>query len=695
MTGQILDFNTAQRQGEARTGSINADDIRERLHANPRSFVEWLYSGRAYFTKHEARIGNTIGEAGNSLSIDLNTGLWHDHATSEGGDLISLYRAWRGYAGDSNFVLSLKEIAADYLGDPVELERSTWKPTVQAQLAESKAKLGTKPREENVLLGAPVATYTYFDTHGNVIASVVRFEPDGTRASKTFRPWCFKTVDGQPKWSPGAPDLRPLYRLPEIAISPTVVLCEGEGCADRLAAIGFPATSAMQGAHAPIDKTDWSPLAGKTVIIWPDNDAPGFAYAKSVSERLLSLGCTVLGITPPADAPAKWDAADAVAESFDVHAIIAGASPVNAQPRPKIRTFNFAALATEEFVEEPDYLGPDFVGPGTFMLIAGPPKAQKSWLVQDINIALATGGACLGGMMAAPVPLRVFYLQAEMNEKLLRRRAKAPLQWLADDDLALLSTNLIVSDRFRMILDDNGVAATIDLIRSTFPGAPPDVLTFDPLINLFDQENESDNAQMMKFLQLRIEAVRDAINPRAAVIMVHHATKKSADEIRKDPFLIIRGAGALRGHYDTGIVIFKKSEDTEEREVHFDLRAAESPKSVTVQLINGAFKHLGTVGSESQNSWPPEGIQERILQAIDKAWHQKMPWSLSPQTKREGRYAPKLIQKQFNVQPKIAEKMIEHWLEERVLEVETFNRNTKARGLKRVAEVAEVDEKPQ
>jgi hypothetical protein len=400
-------------------------------------------------------------------------------------------------------------------------------------------------------------------------------------------------------------------------------------------------------------------------------------------------------VTPPEGARAKWDAADCVSEGGDAYAIIEGAAAIQAKPRPKIRTFNFAALATEEFHEEPDYLGPDLAGPGTFLLIAGPPKAQKSWLVQDINIALATGGACLGGMMSAPKALKVFYLQAEMNEKLLRRRAKAAHQWLVDDDLVALSTNLIVSDRFRMILDDNGVSATVDLIKSAFPDAPPDILTFDPLINLFDQENESDNAQMIKFLQLRVEAVRDAVNPRAAVIMVHHATKKSADEIRKDPFLIIRGAGALRGHYDTGIVIFKKSEETEEREIHFDLRAAESPKPITAQLINGTFKHLGTTKNDDPGSWPPEGVQERILSAIDFAWHQRVPWSLSPQTRKEGRYAPKLIQKQFNVHPEVAEQMILHWLEERVLVVEVYNRNTKSKGLKRVAEVAEVEEKTQ
>lgn len=676
---------------------MDADDIRVRLHADPRAFITWLYSGRAYLGKTDARIGDVYGTPGASLSIALtgpDKGFWKDHATDEGGDLIALYRAAMGYRENSNFVLSLKEIAKEYFDDPVEVERAAWQPTAIERIEKKKIELGTKPRSDLIELGAPVRTFTYYDVRGNVIASVVRYEPDGTRESKTFRPYCFRTIDGVTKWIAGTPDLRPLYRIPDIALSQTVVLCEGEGCADALTSVGIPATSAMQGAHAPIDKTDWSPLAGKTVIVWPDNDQPGFDYANRAAARLAALGCQVKGVTPPPGSPDTWDAADAVAEGKDVAGIVAGAIEISNLPMPrKIRVFNFSALATEEFIEEPDYLSPDMIGPGTFMLVAGPPKAQKSWLVQDINIALATGGACLGGMLSAPTPLKVFYLQAEMNEKLLRRRARAAHQWLIEDDIHLLKSNLLVSDRFRMILNDDGVEATVALIKSAFSDGPPDVLTFDPLINLFDQENESDNAQMMKFLQLRIEVVRERINPRAAIIMVHHATKKSAEDIRKDPFLIIRGAGALRGHYDTGLVIFRKSEETEEREIHFDLRAAESPKAITAQLVNGTFRHLGTVGSEASEVRVPDGIRQKILNEIDRAWRLKAPMSFSPQTRREGRYAPFLISKLFNVKPSTVEKLIQHWLDTGILIVETTSSHTKSKGLKlrnQSAEVAEV-----
>jgi hypothetical protein len=43
-------------------------------------------------------------------------------------------------------------------------------------------------------------------------------------------------------------------------------------------------------------------------------------------------------------------------------------------------------------LEEPDYIEPGFAGPGGFVLIAGPPKAQKSFLLQGAAVAAATGG---------------------------------------------------------------------------------------------------------------------------------------------------------------------------------------------------------------------------------------------------------------------------------------------------------------
>jgi putative DNA primase/helicase len=73
-----------------------------------------------------------------------------------------------------------------------------------------------------------------------------------------------------------------------------------------------------------VDKTDWSPLAGKAVIIWPDKDVPGWAYAEKASQAILmakAASCCIL--YPPEDKPDGWDSADAVIEGMKVREMLA------------------------------------------------------------------------------------------------------------------------------------------------------------------------------------------------------------------------------------------------------------------------------------------------------------------------------------------------------------------------------------
>jgi DNA primase len=78
----------------------------------------------------------------------------------------------------------------------------------------------------------------------------------------------------------------------------------------------------MNGAKAPVDKTDWRPLAGKSVVIWPDRDAPGWDYAESAARACVMAGSASVAIlVPPTDKPAKWDAADAVDEGLRLRGI--------------------------------------------------------------------------------------------------------------------------------------------------------------------------------------------------------------------------------------------------------------------------------------------------------------------------------------------------------------------------------------
>jgi hypothetical protein len=529
-TGKILDFNEARRQGEIAKTGVDVDDIRERLHASPKAFVEWLYGGRAYFTRHDARIGNVTGEAGNSLSIDLRSGLWKDHASDEGGDLISLYRAWAGYGGEEHFVLSLKEIAQDYLGDQVEaFARPTWTQAPKERIQKQQAQFGTAPRAENVELGAPSGDYKYYDLHGKIIASVMRFDlPNG---EKTYRPWCFKNVDGREKWVMGAPNIRPLYNLPEVAVSPTVVLVEGEKCADTLRTLGIAATSSMQGAKAPVDKTDWTPLAGKKVVIWPDNDQPGFDYAKSVAGKLQSLGCTVLGVAPPAGMASGWDVADCVLEGGDALALIAAAQPITGTvTASKIR---MRTLADLRHMSAPKWLIDGIITENGLSMIWGPSGAMKSFVGLDICLCIAYGLAWHGRALQKGFCV---YVAAEGAYGM----AKRIIGWQSSRARGL------ADPPFGLVDHPVALAQDVEALIARILAEPerPSLIILDTVARTFGAGDENKQVDMNAYVAA-VDRLRTATG--AHIMVIHHS---GVSETSRE-----RGSNVLRAAADTVIKV--------------------------------------------------------------------------------------------------------------------------------------------
>jgi hypothetical protein len=84
------------------------------------------------------------------------------------------------------------------------------------------------------------------------------------------------------------PEPRPLYELTELASAKRVVVVEGEKAADAARFIRLTATTSSGGAQAA-SKTDWGPLAGKEVWLFPDNDAAGKKYVEMVVTILSKL----------------------------------------------------------------------------------------------------------------------------------------------------------------------------------------------------------------------------------------------------------------------------------------------------------------------------------------------------------------------------------------------------------------------
>lgn len=158
--------------------------------------------------------------------------------------------------------------------------------------------------------------HVYRDPSGAEIFAKFRLEhPDGDKAPdgrKIIRPIHVngdgRCAIGEPRFGRGT---KPLYRLPRIVEKSDgpVWIVEGEKDADALVRLGAVATTS--GSATSDDAADWSPLAGRTCYLWPDNDDEGRAYAGRVAVRLLRLGCQVqLLDVPPLGLPAKGGADD-------------------------------------------------------------------------------------------------------------------------------------------------------------------------------------------------------------------------------------------------------------------------------------------------------------------------------------------------------------------------------------------------
>ena len=302
-----LDFNDAPDQ--APESALDAEAIRRGLLDRLEPVLFQLFpAGRIRGGKFY--IGDVHGDAGESLEVVIEgekAGLWTDRAEGTGGDLFDLIAAHAGLDARREFGAVL-EAAARLLGHA---------PSNPAR----------KKRREPPLddLGPATAKWDYLDADGHLLAVVYRYDPPGRR--KEFRPWDAR----RRKMAP--PEPRPLYNQPGMAGADTVVLVEGEKCAQALVEAGQVATTAMHGARAPVAKTDWSPLAGKAVRIWPDRDKPGWEYAMAAAEAALAAGAVSAEVLlPPDDKPEGWDAADALTEGFDVAGFLAAGPRVSLQP---------------------------------------------------------------------------------------------------------------------------------------------------------------------------------------------------------------------------------------------------------------------------------------------------------------------------------------------------------------------------
>lgn len=150
------------------------------------------------------------------------------------------------------------------------------------------------------------AEYSYTDAEGRLLFQVIRYEggPKGKRFSQR-RPGS----NGAGGWIWSTKGIQPvLYNLPKVIGADTIFVVEGEKDVATLDPWGFVATCNAGGAGK------WKPghsrqLAGKHVVVVPDNDPPGEAHALHVAESLQGIAASVRILRLP-ELPEKGDVTD-------------------------------------------------------------------------------------------------------------------------------------------------------------------------------------------------------------------------------------------------------------------------------------------------------------------------------------------------------------------------------------------------
>jgi 5S rRNA maturation endonuclease (ribonuclease M5) len=181
------------------------------------------------------------------------------------------------------------------------------------------------------------------------------------------------------------PEVRPLYNLPRVIASNSIIIAEGEKSADALIKTGYSATTAMGGANTPLDKTDFTPLSGKDITLWPDNDAVGKRYAEKLYHHLKEKAKSIKIIDIPKDKPSKWDAADC----DNIKEFLSSCLYYEPDNKTKLNSINPLAWKGEPPARE--WILKDWIPRGYVSALYGDGGVGKSLLAQQILTAISVG----------------------------------------------------------------------------------------------------------------------------------------------------------------------------------------------------------------------------------------------------------------------------------------------------------------
>lgn len=459
------------------------------------------------------------------------------------------------------------------------------------------------------------ARWVIRDPEGAYVVEHVRADaPDGRKkfSWKRGETWNLRcprhqsvaTVGGCPDCL-GVDDI-PLYRIEEIAVSPAdpVLVTEGEKAADALARRGYVAVGTTTGADEkgkrPGDRA-LRALAGRKVILWPDNDDVGRAHMKAIGDALVAQGITddVRVLTWP-EAPRKGDAADFDRSDEDLRFLVETAEPVERPPSARWRTLEQVAIdakaAPREFVSAA--LG---LATRTVAFIGGEPKAGKSELVAAFVAAVTTGGEFLSGQCAASDVVLVTEEGDHDIEEKMRRYGAHPKR------VHVLSRDVVGAPP---TWDETIRSAVAKCLQTTASTLVIDTLSF--WAGLLGDDERSEGV-----MRERLIALQHARDAGLATVVIHHSVKAKDVE----GIAALRGSGAIAGAVESVVIYRRVNNDPLSPRRKLELWSRLGPGLMLVERVlptDGGEPHFRHVEDDDKKAAGDGASDPKLVSAVAK-----------------------------------------------------------------------------
>jgi len=457
-----------------------------------------------------------------SLSVNPEKGLWHCFGCEAGGDVIEFCKQYHGDTLE-RAVDRLREEYSTETAKKVLEKPSPCGITVQ-QLAAAKGFSEKELKEYGVTddsyMGKPAVRFSYMDASGS--ETWHRYRINLTRDR-------FRNPKGHEVTAYGFPWLAVGRDCGEL------ILVEGETDAitcwmHGLPCIGIPgASNAGCLSEMVLDGID-------RIYIAKEPDSGGETFVKGVVKVLRQAPWDgqlyAMHLRPDAKDLNEVYLRDPDGFENQVDNLKQDAQPVcDRRRQDHAARVTARQLLSMEFAP-PKWVIPQLIPTGLTVL-AGKPKAGKSWLCMDIGTAIALGDVVLGDIH---VPQgKVLYLALEDNLRRLRERLTRVLEGQPSNE------NLIISTSWKR-LDEGG----LDDLEHCIDEEGFDLIMIDTLARIRSAQH-SQSYHYDGDYQSLIPLQELAIDREKAIILVHHLRKKDSD----DPFELVSGTTGITGCADT------------------------------------------------------------------------------------------------------------------------------------------------